>query len=237
MFIRAHLPIPSDCDQQSDIRIQGYFPENASIAPGDARQRTICWEENMKENHEFWVEYSYIHTARYHDLENAVARPGIYDFDLEEQAPHIVFTPYIRSLVKELTEGVTDPLEKARIFYDFITKNMSYTFMPSYFLLENIPDTCAQNFDGDCGVFALLFLALCLGLVKLEQVKEVGGFLTSILPILFVAPTVGIAEHWALISDQLLPIALLLLASMVLTFGLAGKITAWLMKKGGQDHE
>ena len=52
-------------------------------------------------------------------------------------------------------------MEKARRFYDFITKNMSYTFMPSYFLLENIPDTCACNYNGDCGVFALLFLTLC----------------------------------------------------------------------------
>lgn len=161
MFIRAHLPIPSACQQQSDIRIEKFFPENARIAPEDVHQRTICWEETMEENHEFWVEYSYVHTACYTDLESQRGIPGAYDFDLQEQAPHIVFTPYIRSLVEELTEGITDPLQKARIFYDFITKNMSYTYMPSYFLLESIPDTCAQNFNGDCGVFALLFLTLC----------------------------------------------------------------------------
>ena len=161
MFIRAHLPIPSACEQQRDIRIEKCFPENAQIAPEDALQRTICWEETMEENHEFWVEYSYTHTAVYHDLEGQTAKPGVYDFDTEEQAPHIVFTPYIRALVAELSEGITDPLEKARAFYDFITKNMSYTFMPSYFLLESIPDTCAQNFNGDCGVFALLFLTMC----------------------------------------------------------------------------
>ena len=161
MFVRAHLPIPSACEQQSDIRIEGCYPKNANIAPEDALQRTVCWEENMQENHEFWVEYSYLHTARYRDLDGQTAVPGTYDFDLQEQAPHIVFTPYIKALVTELTDGITDPLEKARRFYDFITKNMSYTFMPSYFLLENIPDTCAQNFNGDCGVFALLFLTLC----------------------------------------------------------------------------
>jgi transglutaminase-like putative cysteine protease len=107
------------------------------------------------------VEYSYLHTAEYHNLDNAAGIPSVYDFDLEEQAPHIVFTPYIRALVAELTEGVDDPMEKARRFYDFITKNMSYTFMPSYFTLENIPDTCALNCNGDCGVLALLFLTLC----------------------------------------------------------------------------
>ena len=161
MFVRAHLPIPAACEQQSDIRIEKVYPESGQIAPEDAVQRTVWWEENMTENHEFIVEYSYLHTARYNNLDEATGIPGVYDFDLEEQAPHIVFTPYIKALAAELTEGVTDPMEKARRFYDFITRNMSYTFMPSYFLLENIPDTCACNYNGDCGVFALLFLTLC----------------------------------------------------------------------------
>ena len=83
----------------------------------------------------------------------------------------------------------------------------------------------------------LLFAALCLGLVKLEQVKEVGGFLTSILPILFVGPTVGIAEHWSLISSRLFPIVLLLFATTALTFGISGRVVQGLVKKGGKAHE
>ena len=83
---------------------------------------------------------------------------------------------------------------------------------------------------------ALLFAALCLKLVKVEQVKEVGGFLASILPILFVSPTVGIVEHWAVIRPQLLPIALLLVASTVLTFGISGSITQALSRKGGKKR-
>lgn len=82
----------------------------------------------------------------------------------------------------------------------------------------------------------LLFLALCFGLVKPEQVKDVGGFLTSILPVLFVAPTVGIVEHWSLIQARLLPIGLLLLASTVLVFGISGMLTQRLLKKGGKHH-
>ena len=81
----------------------------------------------------------------------------------------------------------------------------------------------------------LLFGALCLGLVKLEQVKETGHFLASILPILFVAPTVGIIEYWDLISAKLLPIALILVASTVLTFGIAGRVAQGLSKKGGEQ--
>ena len=80
---------------------------------------------------------------------------------------------------------------------------------------------------------ALLFLALCLKIVKVEQVKEVGGFLSSLLPVLFVGPTVGIVEHWALIKPQLLSIVLLLVASTILTFGISGGITQLLSRKGG----
>ena len=79
----------------------------------------------------------------------------------------------------------------------------------------------------------LLFAALCLKIVKVEQVKEVGGFLTSILSLLFVGPTVGIVDHWALIKPQLLPIVLLIAASTALTFGISGGITQGLSRKGG----
>lgn len=83
----------------------------------------------------------------------------------------------------------------------------------------------------------LLFLALCAGIVKLEQVKEVGNFLTSILPILFVAPAVGIVEYWNLISSNLMAIILLILATTVLTFGISGGVVQCLTKKGDKKRE
>ena len=161
MFIRAHLPIPAACQQQKNIRIEKMWPETGVISPEAAAQRTVCWEENMEENHEFMVEYSYEHTAVYTDAYNGAGIPGQYDFDLQEQAPHIVFSPYIKALCDELTEGITDPLMKARAFYDFITIHMKYTFMPSYLALENMVEECARNFTGDCGIFALMLITLC----------------------------------------------------------------------------
>lgn len=161
IFVRAHLPIPAACQQQSDIRIEKMWPETGVISPEDASQRTICWEETMDKNHEFMVVYSYLHTAQFLDAYNSQGIPGNYDFDLQEQAPHIVFTPYLRALCQELTQGMEDPLMKAREFYDFITLNMKYTFMPSYVMLENMAENCARNFTGDCGIFALLFLTMC----------------------------------------------------------------------------
>lgn len=161
MFIRAHLPIPAACEQQQNITIEKLYPSNGQIAPEDAPQRTVCWEEHMQENHEFYVQYSYVHTAVYRDTTQLRQDGWHPKFDTQEQPPHIVFTPYIQALVQDLAGDVEDPLEKARRFYDFISLNMKYTYMPSYFALDNIAENCARSFTGDCGVFALLFITLC----------------------------------------------------------------------------
>lgn len=164
MFLRAHLPVPAACEQQSGITIESLTPGGA-IAPEAAPQRTVCWEGTWQENPVFSVEYSYVHTEKYHDLTRPGTEPLLTGEELApflaEEDPHIVFTPYIRSLAAQLTEGAEGPLEKARRIYDFITLNMHYTFMPAYFVLENISENCARNFTGDCGVFALLFITLC----------------------------------------------------------------------------
>lgn len=166
MFVRVHLPVPADCEQQSEIVIEKISPEGGKVSPADALQRTVCWEMTLTENQEFYVEYSYVHTAKYHDVEQ-MQKEELWkncrqpDFFTEEESPHIVFSTYIRKLAESLTEGVEDPLEKARRFYDYITLHMKYSFMPAYFGMDNIAENCAKNFTGDCGVFALLFVALC----------------------------------------------------------------------------
>ena len=83
----------------------------------------------------------------------------------------------------------------------------------------------------------LLFLALTFGLVKVHQVKDVGGFFISILPVLFVAPAVNIVEHWHLIQPRLVPMFLILTGSTFFTFGISGRLTQWLIRKGGEGHD
>ena len=165
MTVRVHLPIPAACAQQSEIKIESVWPQNAEIAPETAPQRTVFWQETMQENHEFRVEYSYKSTATWHDTAAEPVQKGAEPAPgpecCAELLPHIRFTPYLRALAGELAEGADSPLEKARRFYDFITLNCKYTYMPSYFSLEEIAENCARTFTGDCGVFTLLFITLC----------------------------------------------------------------------------
>lgn len=166
--VSAVLPVPCACDSQSEIRIEKISPKPTHISPEDAPQRIVFWEENMQENHEFSVEFSYIRKAVYHDLWNTKLQidknQELNETEaryLEEYAPHILFTPYIRELSDKLTKDKENALEKARAIYDFVTGKVKYSFMPAYFSQESIAENCARNLTGDCGVQTLLFITLC----------------------------------------------------------------------------
>ena len=159
--VRAWLPVPEDCDSQSEIEILRTEPAG-KIAPADAPQRTVYWDEILQENRTFTVEYSYRSTVHYHDTAKMTApdkeQPSFFT---DEIAPHVMFTPCIRALAEQLSAGKNGPMEKARAFYDYITTNMFYSFMPAYFTMEDIAASGARNRTGDCGVLALLFMTLC----------------------------------------------------------------------------
>jgi len=158
---RVHIPLPVSCIQQSEIEILATSSEPTHVAPENADQRTIFWEKTLQENELFWVEYSYKHTAPYVNPAEVEADEVQPEFFTGEVEPHIVFTPYVKALVEELTAGVTDPVEKARRFYDFVTTRVKYSFVPEYFVMPQIADGCLKNRRGDCGVQALAFITLC----------------------------------------------------------------------------
>ena len=130
--VRVHLPVAAAAKQTGDIDIIALSHKPAFIAPEDAKQRTVCFEEELKENCEFFVDYAYTNTNYYVNAYDARGDAGApvpeeYAEFLREEQPHIVFTPYIRELVRTLTDGTDDPVEKARKFYDFITLNVKYS--------------------------------------------------------------------------------------------------------------
>ena len=156
--VQAWLPLPAACPQQSNIELLDCTPGGVA-APEYAPQRTMWWKTNGVG--EFSVTYRYLFRAEYTapmSLSLELAQP---DFDLEEQPPHIVFTPYLRALAARLTEGCANPEEKAKAIYDYVTGQVDYRYQPAYLQLDCIADQCAKTLRGDCGVFALLFITLC----------------------------------------------------------------------------
>lgn len=82
----------------------------------------------------------------------------------------------------------------------------------------------------------LLFAALSLKLVRVEQVKDAGNFLVSFLPVLFVAPIVSLLDCWEQLKAYLLPILLILLGSTVLCFAVSGRVTQWYIRRKEEKH-
>ena len=83
----------------------------------------------------------------------------------------------------------------------------------------------------------LVFLALSLNIIRVEAISDVGNFLVSILPVLFVAPLASLMDYWGSIKDDLIPIFLIIFASTILVFVLSGWVTQLLMKKGGKQDD
>lgn len=81
----------------------------------------------------------------------------------------------------------------------------------------------------------LLFVALCLKIVKVEQINKVSDFLLTILPILFVSPAVNLLESWGILAPQVVTIALLVVSSTILVFLVAG-VVAQLFCRKEHDH-
>ena len=71
----------------------------------------------------------------------------------------------------------------------------------------------------------LLLLALRLNVIRMEDVKEVGLFLTGIFPLLFVPAAAGVMDLWAELHAMLLPVLIALVPVTFLVMATAGRVT------------
>lgn len=157
---KVHLPIPKQAQQIENIKIISTNPEYKFISPPHFPQRTIYFESSVA-NKEFTVEYSYENHIKY-NLLNADDVSDIQPkFYTNEWLPHIRFSPLLVELAKEIVGNESNALKKARSIYDYITKNVQYSFMRNYTGITSVAEYGAYNLKGDCGVQALLFVTLC----------------------------------------------------------------------------
>lgn len=139
--VLVHLPVPKAAENMRDIEILAASHPVLRLAEPDAPARTVSFSGAFEKNETFWVEYRYVSSVRYNALDDAAVDPVQPDFDTEELWPHIRFTPLVRTLCAELSAGETNPLRRARRFYDYCTTVGTYAYMREYFTLpDSIPD-------------------------------------------------------------------------------------------------
>ena len=159
--IRVHMPLPlkdGQCTPGGTIVTE---PKAKYIAPEDAAQRTAYFEEICQPGMRFVSEFAFDIDAPYVEPKPEEVAKEQPHFDTEEILPQIRFTPFIRELASALKGEETNPLVIARKFYDFVTTNTCYRYVPPYFTITNIPEYFGTGLRGDCGMYALLFITLC----------------------------------------------------------------------------
>lgn len=77
----------------------------------------------------------------------------------------------------------------------------------------------------------LLLAALLSGLVKLEQVKQAGNFLTGLFTLLFVPAAVGVMELVDVLTQSWLPILIAIVLVTAIVMGVSGKVTQWILRR------
>lgn len=78
----------------------------------------------------------------------------------------------------------------------------------------------------------LLFVLLCTKVIRLEQVENAADFFLTIMPILFVPPTVKLMGYWDILKDNVIGLVITCVVSTLLVMGITGAIAQWIMKHG-----
>lgn len=83
----------------------------------------------------------------------------------------------------------------------------------------------------------LLFAALKLKIVPKEGVKDAGGFLVALLPLVFVVPAVGLLEYWDVIAGHVIAFGCLIVLSLLITFAVSGLVTQIFIRSKRSDAD
>lgn len=159
--LHIHLPLPVVSAQVISAQLLSTSHTPNCIADAQEPHRTVYFELPYQPGMTVSAEFAYEIDAPYIQADPAAVSNIQPDFETGEEAPHIVFTPYIRALTREIVGTERNPLLKARRIYDFITTQAVYRFMPPYLTVTNIPEYFLTGLRGDCGVQALAFITLC----------------------------------------------------------------------------
>ena len=79
--------------------------------------------------------------------------------------------------------------------------------------------------------FALMFVCLQTGFLKLDYVKDPAIFLIEIMPLMFIPAAVGLMESWGIIRAKIIPYLVITVLSTFLVMAAAGKITQAVIRR------
>ena len=165
--IRAWIPIPRQYPFQGDFKVLTTASPVKHLDDAQSPIRSAYFEQPAQAGKPTLFEINYEYTARAvrFDIKPAEVRPSDPNDPalkaFTSEGPHVVFTPELRQLSRQIVGGETNPCLKAKKCFDWIADNIKYSYSTEYSTIRNISDYCRAKGYGDCGQEALLFIALC----------------------------------------------------------------------------
>lgn len=167
--IRCWLPFPrTDVARQSEVKLLATSESSYQLASSSCAHSTLYMEKMAMEGEptRFSETFELTSSAEWHDLRPEDVQPydtttTLYRTYTAERESHIRFTPRLRALAAQLTEGETNPLLQARRLFRWVNDQFPWASAREYSTIENIPEYVLDNGHGDCGQVTLLFLTLC----------------------------------------------------------------------------
>ena len=164
--VRAWLPIPRAYPYQDGFKLLSSLPAGGQVDAPESPIRSVYLKQLADANGpvEFKVQYEYTRRGVSFDPKPEEVRPCGDAPELRRflaEAPHVVFTPEIRALSRQIVGDETNDCRKAKLIYEWIGRRIMYSFAIEYSTIRNVSDYCRNKGYGDCGQEALLFITLC----------------------------------------------------------------------------
>ena len=77
----------------------------------------------------------------------------------------------------------------------------------------------------------LMFVLLLTKVIKVENVKDVGEFLTQITPLMFIPAGVGLMASWGELQGFLVPLLVITVSTTFIVIFVTGKVTDFMMDR------
>ena len=78
----------------------------------------------------------------------------------------------------------------------------------------------------------LMLLALCSGILKLEQIKDAADFLIEIMPVMFIPAAVGLLDAWGTLQPIWVPVLIITVVTTIIVMAVTGRVTQFIIRKG-----
>lgn len=83
----------------------------------------------------------------------------------------------------------------------------------------------------------LMLLALVMGIVKIEQVKDTAIFLIEIMPVMFIPAAVGLLDSWSVLRPTIVPVIVITVLTTIIVMVVTGRVTQNVIRKGREKEE